>query len=187
MGCCLCIYNYYSLQIKTVNLGGYYGNNLRAKGIMTIRRFQCSTITIGDNCTFNSSSRFNARGINHRCILETGKPGAVLVIGNRCGFSGCSIVADKEVVIGNHVMVGANTSIGDRDDHPGRLGTSPQPVHIGNNVFIGMHCMIMKGVTIGDNAIIGAGSIVTKDIPANCIAAGVPCKVIKYIENGKRT
>lgn len=80
-------------------------------------------------------------------------------------------------------MVGANTSIGDRDDHPERLGTSPQPVHIGNNVFIGMHCIVMKGVTIGDNSIIGAGSIVTKDIPANCIAAGVPCKVIKYKEN----
>ena len=101
---------------------------------MTVRRFQSSTISIGDRCTFNSSSRFNARGINHRCILETGKPGAVLKIGNRCGFSGCSIVADKEVII-------------------------------------------------GDNSIIGAGSIVTKDIPANCIAAGVPCKVIKYKEN----
>lgn len=87
-------------------------------------------------------------------------------------------MADKEIVIGDHVMVGANTCIGDRDDHPERLGTSPQPVHIGNNVFIGMHCIVMKGVTIGDNSIIGAGSIVTKDIPANCIAAGVPCKVI---------
>ena len=150
---------------------------------MTVRRFQCCTISIGDRCTFNSSSRFNARGINHRCILETGKPGAVLKIGNRCGFSGCSIVADKEVIIGDHVMVGANTCIGDRDDHPDRLGTSPQPVHIGNNVFIGMHCIVMKGVTIGDNSIIGVGSIVTKDIPANCIAAGVPCKVIKYKEN----
>lgn len=106
----------------------------------------------------------------------------MLKIGNRCGFSGCSIVADKEVIIGDHVMVGANTCIGDRDDHPDRLGTSPQPVHIGNNVFIGMHCIVMKGVTIGDNSIIGAGSIVTKDIPANCIAAGVPCKVIKTIK-----
>ena len=159
--------------------GGDYGNNLRVRGIMTIRRFQCSTISVGDRCTFNSSSRFNARGINHKCILETGKPGALLKIGNHCGFSGCSIVADKEVIIGDHVMVGANTCIGDRDDHPDRLGTSPQPVHIGNNVFIGMHCIVMKGVTIGDNSIIGAGSIVTKDIPANCIAAGVPCKVIR--------
>lgn len=159
--------------------GGSYGNNLRARGIMTIRRFQCSSIIIGDRCTFNSSSRFNARGINHHCILETGKPGALLKIGNHCGFSGCSIVADKEVIIGDHVMVGANTCIGDRDDHPDRLGTTPQPVHIGNNVFIGMHCIVMKGVTIGENSIIGAGSIVTKDIPANCIAAGVPCKVIR--------
>ena len=49
-------------------------------------------------------------------------------------------------------------------------------------VFVRMHCIIMKGVTIGENSIIAAGSIVTNDIPANCVAGGVPCKVIKYIQ-----
>lgn len=54
-------------------------------------------------------------------------------------------------------------------------------VKICDNVFIGMLCMIMKGITIGENSIIAAGSIFTKDIPANCIAGGVPCKIIKTI------
>lgn len=54
-----------------------------------------------------------------------------------------------------------------------------QPVEIGNNVWIGVGTTILKGVTIGDGAIIAAGSVVTKDIPARCLAAGVPAKVIK--------
>lgn len=156
-----------------------YGTGIKIRGYMKVYRFQCSNIIIGKNCTFNSSSRFNVRGLNHACILQTGRPKAIIQIGDKCGFSGVSIVADKKVIIGNHVMIGANTLIGDRDGHPERLGTSPQPIYIGDHVFIGMNCIIMKGVTIGENSIIGAGSIVTKDIPANCIAAGVPCKVIK--------
>lgn len=160
-----------------------YGTGIRIRGCMKAYRFQCSSITIGKNCTFNSSSRFNVRGLNHACILQTGQPEAIIQIGNECGFSGVSIVADKKVIIGNHVMIGANTLIGDRDDHPERLGTKPQPIHIGDHVFIGMNCIVMKGVNIGRNSIIGAGSIVTKDIPANCIAAGVPCKIIRKIEN----
>lgn len=59
------------------------------------------------------------------------------------------------------------------------------PIEIGNNVFIGLRAIIMPGVKIGDNCIIGAGSIVTKDIPSNCIAAGVPAKVISNIEKYK--
>ena len=147
---------------------------------MTVYRFQCSQIEIGNNCTFNSSSLFNFRGINHRCIIQTGKPSARIKIGNRCGFSGVSIVADDEVVIGDHTTVGANAVIGDRDDHADIYPSMPQPIHIGKHVWIGMNATIMKGVTIGDNAIVGAGAIVTKDVPANAIVAGVPAKIIKY-------
>ena len=96
-------------------------------------------------------------------------------------FSGVSIVADTEIEMQDNVMVGANTIIGDRDDHPERLHTRPCKILIKENVFIGMHCMVMKGVTIGENSIIGAGSIVTKDIPANVIAAGNPCRVIRNL------
>ncbi len=58
-----------------------------------------------------------------------------------------------------------------------------KPITVGNNVWIGGHVSVMPGVTIGDNVIIGAGSVVTKDIPSNVIAAGTPCKVIKHTEN----
>lgn len=53
---------------------------------------------------------------------------------------------------------------------------------IGKNVFIGCNALVLKGVHIGDNAVIGAGSVVTKDVPANCVAAGNPAVVVKHIE-----
>lgn len=166
-----------------LSMGGVkYGKRLRSRGLMMVRRFQCSTIEIGDDCKFNSSSRYNFRGLNHRCILQTGQEGAVIRIGNGCGLSGVSIVADSEVIIEDHVTIGANTLIGDRDGHPDRLHTTAKPIRIGHHTFIGMNSMVMKGVTIGEHSIIGAGSIVTKDIPANCIAVGSPCKVIKQID-----
>jgi maltose O-acetyltransferase len=56
-----------------------------------------------------------------------------------------------------------------------------KPIHIGKKVWITSRCIILGGVTIGDNSIIGAGSVVTKDIPANCLAAGNPARVIKYL------
>jgi len=59
------------------------------------------------------------------------------------------------------------------------------PISIGNNVFIGYRCVILPGVSIGDNVAIGAGSVVTKDIPSNCIAAGVPAKVIRTYDEYK--
>ena len=55
------------------------------------------------------------------------------------------------------------------------------PVHIGNNVWLGAGVLVMPGVTIGDNSVIGAGSVVTKDIPANVIAVGNPCRVLREI------
>lgn len=162
-----------------------YGCNIdgwvRFKGKPLIVRFPNSKIVIGNRCTFNSRSYTNYRGINHKCILNTGTEGASIIIGSNCGFSGVSIVADDLVLIGNHVTVGANTIIGDRDDHSDIYNSSPKPVQIDDNVWIGMNCIVLKGVHIGKGAIIGAGSVVTKDIPSNTIAAGVPCKVIKKI------
>ena len=60
------------------------------------------------------------------------------------------------------------------------------PVTIGNNVWIGAHSVVLPGVTIGDNAVIGAGSIVTRDIPANTVAVGNPCRVMREITEKDR-
>lgn len=63
-----------------------------------------------------------------------------------------------------------------------RAEPSPsQPVHIGNNVWLGSRVMVLKGVTIGDNAVVAAGGVVTKDVPANTLAGGVPAKVLRII------
>lgn len=159
-----------------------YGKNLKIRGRIFIARHQLSDITIGNNVRFNSSSRFNYRGLNHRCIIQTGKEYARIYIGNDCGFSGVSIVSYKEVYIGNHVSVGANSIIGDRDDHSEIYASNDLPIKINDNVWIGMNVTILKGVTIGRNSIIGAGSIVTSDIPENVIAAGIPCKVIRKLK-----
>lgn len=156
-----------------------YGEGCKFQGTALLERFQTSTITIGDYCIFNSSSWFNFRGLNHRCIIQTGKPGAKIRIGNHCGFSGCSIVADKEIIIGDYSTFGANAIIGDRDDHQEIYASEPKTIHIGSHVWVGMNAIIMKGVTIGDNSIVAAGALVTKDIPANEIWGGVPAHFIK--------
>lgn len=178
------IHGFYTFvhRLESRIVGVKLGKNVSFNGHIMIDRFKGSCIEIGDNCTFNSHPIFNPRGCR-QCIIHTAKDFARIVIGKNTGFSGVTIVAHKEIIIGDNVMVGADSQIGDTDDHDDILGTTDASVHIGNNVFIGMHCMILKGVTIGDNSIIAAGSIVTKDIPANCIAGGVPCKVLKYREN----
>ena len=166
-------------RCKCRMMGVSLGNEVSFNGKIYIARFKHSTIIIGNRCTFNSHDLFNTRGIGN-CIIRTYTDYARIEIGDNTGFSGVSINARRLVKLGRNVMVGAGVIIGDNDDHPERLGTSEAPIVIGDNVFVGMRSIIMKGVTIGDNSIIGAGSMVAKDIPANCVAAGVPCRVIRY-------
>ena len=88
----------------------------------------------------------------------------------------------KSIIISNDVAIADNVTIRDSDNHIITSKTNfvmTKPIHIGNHVWIGMNAAILKGVTIGDGAIIAAGAVVTKDIPANCLAAGVPASVIK--------
>ncbi|NOW92758.1 galactoside O-acetyltransferase [Clostridium beijerinckii] len=96
------------------------------------------------------------------------------------------IVDDIDVYIGEHVMIAPNVTI-TPTGHPvdpdlRKPGTQFSiPVKIGNNVWIGSNAVILPGVTIGDNSVIGAGSVVTHDIPENVIAVGNPCRVLRKI------
>ncbi len=87
----------------------------------------------------------------------------------------------SSITIGDNVAISENFSIWDSDAHAilGKENQMTQPIIIGNNVWIGTNVTVLKGVTIGDGVIIAAGSIVSKNIPSNCIAAGIPAKVIK--------
>lgn len=103
----------------------------------------------------------------------------------------------REITIGNNVLMGQSVYISDNshgDADASAIGvpplerklTSKGPVVIGDNVWIGRCVTVLSGVTIGDNAIIGANSVVTKDIPANCVAAGTPARVIKYLDGDQK-
>jgi acetyltransferase-like isoleucine patch superfamily enzyme len=146
------------------------------------KRFPGSKITIGDNCEFLSRANSNLIGINRPCMISTLTSEAEIEIGNNCGFSGTVIGAFVSINIGNNVRCGANTLITDSDWHTDdpRSG-KPKKVTIGNNVWLGGNCTILKGVNIGDNTVIGANSVVTRDIESNVIAAGNPCRIIKKL------
>lgn len=97
-----------------------------------------------------------------------------------------TLVDDTDIYVGDSVMFGPNVTVATAG-HPilPELRENAMqynvPVHIGNNVWIGAGAVILPGVTIGDNSVIGAGSIVTKDVPANVVAVGNPCRVLREI------
>lgn len=97
-----------------------------------------------------------------------------------------TMVDDCDIFVGNNVLFGPNVTVsaGIHPIHPELRSKQAQyniPIHIGNNVWIGANSVILPGVNIGDNSVIGAGSIVTKDIPSNVIAVGNPCRVLREI------
>ena len=97
-----------------------------------------------------------------------------------------TLVDDGDIFIGNHVMFGPNVTLATAG-HPIMLQLRQEgiqfniPIRIGNNVWIGAGTIVLPGVTIGENTVIGAGSVVTKDIPANVVAVGNPCKILREI------
>lgn len=107
---------------------------------------------------------------------------AKLILGDGSFINVDSKVYCSELIdIGNNTFIGEEVIIRDSDEHTviREDYTKTSPIKIGNHVWIGMRSIILKGVTIGDNSIIAAGSVVTRDVPANSLVAGVPAKVIK--------
>jgi acetyltransferase-like isoleucine patch superfamily enzyme len=112
-------------------------------------------------------------------------PGSELVLGNIFLNQGVGITCFSKVKIGDETMIGEMTDIMDTDWH-GIDGNQPkvEPVFIGKHVWIGLKCIILKGVTIGDYSIVGAGSVVTHSVLPNTIVAGNPAKPIGTTKTG---
>lgn len=97
-----------------------------------------------------------------------------------------TLVDDTDIYVGDGVLFGPNVVVAVAG-HPvdpdlrRKVAQFNLPVHIGNNVWIGAGAIILPGITIGDNSVIGAGSVVTKDVPANVVAVGTPCRVLREI------
>lgn len=125
---------------------------------------------------------------NGEVLLQARTKESRIEIKSKCWFSNnISIIATDKIEIGEHCLMGDSVLIIDSDFHsidPDRRRSDSgdsKPVTIGNNVWIGSRVIVQKGVTIGDNSVIASQSVVTSDIPANCVAGGNPARVIKQI------
>ncbi len=128
--------------------------------------------------------------VGEKCVIDrdaTIECMGTLQIGARTIFGHhCTLAAKESLVIGEDCLIAEMVSIRDHDhrfddyDVPIRMqGAICAPVSIGNNVWLAARVIVTKGITIGDGAIVGAGAVVTRDVPAGAIAAGVPARVIK--------
>ena len=176
-------------------IGIRYGKNMQINNKIYVRG--CGDVTIGDDFRFTSDGCINPICRNIRGAFYLGKPHVKIKIGDRVGMSSVCLWSNEEIKIGNDVNIGGDTLVLDNDAHPidyelrRRIerndseqvssddSVKTAPVIIEDDVWIGARCIILKGVRIGSRSIIAAGSVVTKDIPSDCIAGGNPCKVIK--------
>lgn len=158
-----------------------------------------SNVMIGDDFTFTSGESINPLCRNQRGCIVAERHNSIIEIGHHVGMSSPCIWAKERITIGNYVNIGGDCIIMDSDAHnldwrvrdSGEMFSPTEsldnhtakcaPIIIKDHVLIGAKSIILKGVTIGEGSVIGAGSVVVKDIPANCIAAGNPCKVIKLL------
>lgn len=169
-------------RILSVWWGVPLGHGCIFHGLPYFRRHPESKIIVAAGCEFLSSHVSNLIGINRPCIISTLAEGAEIIIGSNCGFSGTVVGSAMKIVIGNNVRCGANTLITDTDWHRDDPRTgSDSPVSICDNVWLGLGVTVLKGVTIGENTVVGAGSLVTRSLPANVIAAGSPAIVVRQI------
>lgn len=181
------------LQFKIRNVE--YGRGFASRGIIVVENGArlpftgTHNIKIANNVTINSSLKADAIGGECKTILRTITTKGKIIIGEHSGISNSAIIAQSLIQIGNYVKIGAGCKLYDTDFHSidwnvrcsDNLMGITKPICIEDNVFIGAHSIILKGVTIGKGAVIGAGSVVTKSIPNNEVWAGNPARFIKKI------
>ena len=166
-----------------------YGKGFRSCGTVLYRRYEGGVMKIGKDVSINSHLVANPIGGQNKtvfCVTKGGK----LIIGNRVGISNTAFYAAHEIIVEDDAVIGAGCKIYDTDFHStiaeyrlnGNTNVMGKPVRIGRRSFIGGHSIILKGVSIGEQAVVAAGSVVTQSVPANEIWGGNPAKFLKKIE-----
>lgn len=191
-------YYYFINRVLFSIKGVIYGKNMKVANHVYIKKRSGSKIQVGDNFTFTSGDGYNPITSNVRGYLRA-DTNAEILIGNNCGFSSVVLWSKQRITIGNNVLLGGGVLILDSDCHSldyrlrnGEIrgvggekldasNAKRAPVFIDDDVLVGAHSIILKGVSIGARSVIGAGSVVTQSIPPDCIAAGNPCRIIKRI------
>lgn len=183
-------YNLIVLQWHGVRIGKFH----KLSGRLLIKNR--GIILIGENVRINSGKKYNIIGGDVYTNLLVGL-GACLRIGDNVGISNSTIVCHNAIDIEDDVLIGGGCKIYDTDFHSLKFdqrvkpffrlnkqsddGVKTSPIKISKGAWIGGHCIILKGVTIGEESIIGAGSVVTKSVPKHEVWAGNPARFIKSI------
>lgn len=181
-------FNYFYNKLITKYYKVRIGNNFKCFGCMIIQGH--GTYQLGHHVTINSKMTVNPIG-GDKTVLQTIEAGKI-IIGNYVGISHAILCSRAEIKIEDHVLIGSGVKIFDHDFHslnyedrikPNDKHVQAKPVLIKEGAFIGAHAMILKGVTIGRHSIVGAGAVITKDIPDGEIWAGNPAAYIRKAEN----
>lgn len=148
------------------------------------RRFRESEFSIMDHGTLEIDGKM---GIFTGCSVKICS-GATLSLGSGYINNGARITVYDKITIGSGVAISENVTFRDSDSHKiiGSTRSVSSPISVGNGVWIGMNVTVLKGVSIGDGAVIAANSLVNRDVPPNALAAGVPARVIKENIHWKR-
>ena len=174
---------YYIHPLAQVNIGKYFSFNKSWDNERIIRNKQVGSLFVAKGASLKVDS-FDAYA---GCRINV-NTGATLTLGSGYMNHDCVIDCFNSIIVGHHVVISERVVIRDSDNHVVYTiangekvdkHTNTEPIVIEDHVWIGMNVTILKGVTIGEGSIIAAGSVVTRDIPAHCLAAGVPAKVIK--------
>ena len=173
--------------------GAEVHRSVKFSGLPLIRVARGSSLVLRKGVVIHSSASANPLIGRRATTLSTLAPGAVLELGVDVGVSGGCICAAREIRVGEGTIIGADAMIFDNDFHAplpnwrwanGAMETA-KPVIIGRGCFIGTRAIILKGVTVGDGAIIGAGAVVTCDVPSEHLAFGNPARIKPLSEHWK--
>lgn len=176
------ILNYINLKRKHIQVG----LNFKLKGYLLVQG--TGTTIIGNNVTIYSQYSVNPIG-GDKTTLQV-MNGAQLLIGNHVGISHANICCHNNIQIDDNVLIGGGVKIYDTDFHSLEyekrmekpdLNVKTSPIHIKKGAFIGAHSIILKGVTIGEKSVVGAGSVVVNNVPDGEIWGGNPAKFIRKL------
>jgi acetyltransferase-like isoleucine patch superfamily enzyme len=161
---------------------------LRLRGMPIIWQSRRGSIKIGDSFTAVSKQQYNSIGLIQPVVIKALGVNTTIEIGNNVGMSGSTLSARSSIKIGNGVLLGSGVLISDNDAHPLRSEdrndpskTLIAPVVIEDLVFVGARAIILKGVTLGVGCVVGAGSVVSKNVPPYTLVAGNPAQAIRNL------
>ena len=173
---------YLSTSWKLRLYGVRFGRGVHLRGVKVLN---IGRIEVGDHCRLGSHPNDSPEVTN----LRTYFPTATIRIGNHVGLAGTTLHCNASITIADHCRCGPGVILCDNDSHrvarsveERAMSPAAAPIVLEENVWLGMRTIVLKGVTIGANTIVAAGSVVTRSLPGNVIAGGVPARVIRPLD-----